>query len=133
MIWSWLSRRPLLVDVTLVGLLLCVAIVTAVARGDGVTADRRSASAETLPLLCAAPAAASLVLAVVTAVALVMIAAGDWMLPFQLGLALYTLASFRDAARAGGVVGAARSPRSRVAVLSPASFEFGDSLRGSSS
>ena len=71
MIWNWLSRRPLLVDVTVVALLLFVAIVTAAHRGDGVTGIGLGV-AETLPLLYRRQRPI-LVLGAVTAVALVMV------------------------------------------------------------
>ena len=125
MIWNWLSRRPLLVDVTLVGLLLFVAIVTAAHRGDGVTGIGLGI-AETLPLLYRRQRPV-LVLAVVTAVALVMIAAGDWVLPFQLGLAFYTLAAICER-RLAVTAGAASFAAVVLALLSVGELKFGDSL-----
>ena len=126
MIWNWLSRRPLLVDVTLVGLLLFVAVVTAAHRGDGVTGIGLGV-AETLPLLFRRQRPV-LVLGVVTAVALVLVAAGDWILPFQLGLAFYTLASICERR----VAVHRRRRRSFAAVVlalvSVGELQFGDSL-----
>ncbi len=125
MIWNWLSRRPLLVDVTVVGLLLFVAIVTAYHRGDGVTGIGLGV-AETLPLLYRRQRPV-LVLAVVTAVALLLIAAGDWVLPFQLGLAFYTLASICER-RLAVIAGAASFAAVVLALVSVGELHFGDSL-----
>ena len=125
MIWNWLSRRPLLVDVSLVGLLLFVTIAAAVHRGDSV-AGVALGTAETLPLLVRRQRPV-LVLGVVTAVVLVMIAAGFWVLPFQLGLALYTLATIcerRQAVAAGGVAALAVT----VTLAGVGQLQFGDSL-----
>jgi signal transduction histidine kinase len=91
MIWSWIRRHPLAVDVALVVALLAVGV------GAGVHHDHSAGSillevAATLPLLVRRrwPPA---VLAAVTAASLAVVADGYWFSPFQLGVALYTVAS----------------------------------------
>ena len=125
MIWNWLSRRPLLVDVALVAALLVVTVGAAIHNGHGV-AGVSLAIAETVPLLGRRQRPV-VVLGVVTAVVLVSIAAGFWVLPFQLGLALYTLATIcerRLAVAAGGAAVLAVV----VTLATVGQLQFGDSL-----
>ena len=66
-------------------------------------------------------------LAVVTAVVLVLIAAGFWVLPFQLGLALYTLATICER-RLAVLAGSAAALAVIVALAASGQLQFGDSL-----
>jgi signal transduction histidine kinase len=94
MVWNWLRRHPRLVDVGLVGLLLAMTVVAATRHGH--TAEEIAlGTLETLPLLWRRryPFA---VVGIVTVVALAMVALDLWLVPFQLAVALYTLASSSD-------------------------------------
>jgi signal transduction histidine kinase len=93
MIWSAFRRRPLLADLGLVALLVALTIAAAT-RHHHTTAGVVLGVVETPPLLWRR-SRPFLVLAVVTAVTLAMIAVGVWLLPFQLAVALYTLAAAR--------------------------------------
>src|SRR5262245_19837189 len=89
MIWSWLHRHPRLVDLSLVGLLLVLGVGGVIARDDSPYVAVLVAL-ETLPLLWRRrrPVAVT----VVVAAAVVALAAlGAWVIPLQLGVALYTL------------------------------------------
>ena len=124
MIWNWLRRHPLLVDVGLVALLLAATIVTTLHRG-GPPAAVALGVLETLPLLWRRQRPVAVVF-VVTAVALAIVAFDYWLLPFQLAVALYTLAASSDtrAARATGVASIAVM----TAALAVAGYAaFGDS------
>jgi signal transduction histidine kinase len=124
-IWNWLSRRPWLVDVTLVGLLLLVTVVTSAHRHDGATGIGLGI-AETLPLLVRRQRPV-LVLALVTVAVVLLIVAGDWVLPLQLGLALYTLASISE--RRFAFIAGMRSFVVVVVTLAvTGELRFGDSL-----
>jgi signal transduction histidine kinase len=94
MIWNWLRRRPLLVDVALVGFLLLITIGAATRRPHPALAITLGI-AETLPLLLRRQRPLAVV-ALVTAVAIAMIIVGVWLVPLQLGVALYTLAATRE-------------------------------------
>ena len=91
MIWNWLRRRPLLIDLGLVAVLLVLTIGAATRRGH-TTAGIALGIAETLPLLWRRQRPL-LVVGLVTVAALAMTAVGVWHLPLQLGVALYTLAA----------------------------------------
>jgi signal transduction histidine kinase len=123
MIWTWLHRRPWLVDLSIVGLLLALGIGAAVRTGHSEATAVALSVAEALPLLVRRrfPVA---VVALVTAVALAMIAAGVWVDPLQLGVALYTLTSVREQ-RAQRVVGIAAIVAVAIAVLTAGRLEFG--------
>ena len=91
MIWNWLRRHPLLADIGLVALLLAPTIVAAsrhahpgIGIGLGVV--------ETLPLLWRRHQPVAVVM-LVTTVTVAMIALGVWLLPFQVAIALYTVAA----------------------------------------
>ncbi len=103
MIWNWLRRHPLLVDVGIAGLLLLVSVVTAVHQDRGVTGIALGVAA-TLPLLWRRQRPVEVV-TVVTAASIATVALGPW-LPFPLGVALYTLAA-RPNGRGARSVGAA--------------------------
>jgi signal transduction histidine kinase len=124
-IWNWLSRRPVLVDVTLVGLLTTVTLVTSAHRHDGATGIVLGIAA-TLPLLVRRQRPV-LVLAVLTAVVVLLIVAGDWVLPFQLGLGFYTLASICDR-RLAVKAGAASFVAVALTLAVAGQLRFGDSL-----
>jgi signal transduction histidine kinase len=103
MIWNWLRRHPVLVDVVVVALLLLAVAGSSFHRGTHDVTGFVLGVLETVPLLWRRrfPVA---VLALVTGVVVVMIAIGAWAIPFQLGLALYTVPANRDrrlASRAG--------------------------------
>ena len=123
MIWNWLRRRPLLVDLGLVALLLFLTVGAATRRGH-TTAGIALGILETLPLLWRRQRPL-LVVVIVTATALAMTAVGVWLLPLQLGVALYTLAatSGQLVARVAAVVSVAS-----LAIALPLSgrFEFGN-------
>jgi signal transduction histidine kinase len=123
MIWNWLRRRPLLVDLGLVGLIL-VPTIGAATRNAHVTAGIVLGIAETLPLLVRRQRPLAVVIAV-TAVAVAMAVLGIWVLPLQLGLALYTLASTceRRVARNAGILSVAALT---VALAAAGSLQFGD-------
>src|SRR5438046_2517147 len=106
MIWSWLHRNPRIVDLSLVAVLVLLGIGAAARNGDHQTAAVALAACESLPLLARRrfPAAVTLV---VSAVALVTIAFGAWLLPLPLGVALYTLTSIRTSRRDRTVAAAA--------------------------
>ena len=91
MIWNWLRRHPRLVDVGLVTALLAVTVGAATRHGHP-TANVVLGTLETLPLLWRRrwPLA---VVAVVTVAALAIVALDLWLVPFQLAVALYTLAA----------------------------------------
>jgi signal transduction histidine kinase len=91
MIANWLRQRPMLGDVILVVLLLLLT-VGAATRRDHPTIGIVLGIVETLPLL-ARRRRPALVLGCVAAVAFVAAVLGIWIVPLQLGVALYTLAS----------------------------------------
>jgi signal transduction histidine kinase len=123
MIWSWLDRRPRLVDLSLVGFLLLVGVGAAVRDGHETVAAVVLSVGEAAPLLWRRrwPLA---VTAIVTGMAIVMITLGVWVLPLQLGVALYTLASLRDT-REGQALGAAAIVAVAATVAVAGGFEFG--------
>ncbi|HXH98477.1 MAG TPA: hypothetical protein VNH40_14810, partial [Gaiellaceae bacterium] len=98
MIWSWFRRRPLVADLGFVALLVALTVAAA-GRHHHTTAGVVLGVVETPPLLWRR-SRPLFVLAVVTALSLAMIAAGVWLLPFQLAVALYALASASGDARA---------------------------------
>jgi signal transduction histidine kinase len=91
MIWNWLRRRPLIVDLGLVVLIGLPTLVVATRHPHPVLGSIL-VIAETLPLLWRRQRPLA-VLLVVTGVAVLMIALGVWILPFQLAVALYRLAA----------------------------------------
>jgi signal transduction histidine kinase len=123
MIWNWLRRHPLIGDVVLVFVLLVPTIGVATRR-EHTAAGVALGIVETLPLLVRRYRP-FLVLGIVAAAVVAMSAFGVWLLPFQLGVALYTVATTgrsRDARLAGLVAVAA------VIVTLPLAdrFAFGD-------
>jgi signal transduction histidine kinase len=123
MIWNWLRRHPLLVDLALVALLLPPTIVAA-ARHTPTTAALLLGVAETLPLVLRRRRPLA-VLIIVTAVGAVIAAMGIWFLPLQLGVALYTLAATSEArvARTAGIVSIAAMT---AALAGGGGLNFGD-------
>ena len=91
MIWNWLRRHPLLADIGLVAVLL-LATIAAASRHAHASVGIGLGVAETLPLLWRRRAPIA-VAAMVTAMAVGMIALGVWLLPFQVAIALYTVAA----------------------------------------
>ncbi|HWB22859.1 MAG TPA: sensor histidine kinase [Gaiellaceae bacterium] len=91
MIWTWLRRRPLIVDLGLVVLVGLPTIFAATHRPHHV-AGAILVTAETLPLIWRRQRPFA-VLLVVTAVAVLIVALHVWFLPFQVAIALYTLAA----------------------------------------
>jgi signal transduction histidine kinase len=122
MIWSWLHRRPHVIDAVLVALLLFLGIGAASHRHLTVL-PITLVVCETLPLLWRRRSP-GLVVAVVAAVALASIALDVWLLPLQLGVALYTLTAVRSARRERAVGGAAIVAVA-IAVLAAGGLEFG--------
>jgi signal transduction histidine kinase len=122
MIWSWLHRHPRLVDVSIVGVLLVLGLGATIRNGHGATGVVLSV-AETAPLLFRRRYPVAVVV-VVTAVVLAGIAAGAWVLPLQLGVALYTLTSLREQS-AERAVGIAAIFAVAITVLSVGGIEFG--------
>jgi signal transduction histidine kinase len=90
MTWRWLHRHPLLVDVSVVAVLLVVGVGAAFRSGHPRGLAMSLAVVETLPLLYRRrfPLAVTLV---VGAVSITMIAVDVWLIPIQLGVALYTV------------------------------------------
>ncbi len=123
MIWNWLRRRPLLGDVALVCALL-IPTIGAATRREHTAAAIVLGIVETLPLL-ARRHRPFLVLALVTAAAVAMNAVGVWLLPFQLAVALYTVATTR---RAGAARRAGVASLAAIIVTLPLAngFGFGD-------
>jgi signal transduction histidine kinase len=122
MIWSWLHRHPRLVDVSIVGLLLVLGIGATIRNDNGATGVVLSV-AETAPLLFRRRYPVAVVV-VVTAVVVAMVAASVWVLPLQLGVALYTLTSVREQ-RGERAVGLAAIVAVAITVLSVGGIEFG--------
>jgi signal transduction histidine kinase len=91
MIWRWLHRRPLVVDVGLV-VLVWLPTLAAAARRTHPVETAILVTAGTLPLLRRRQAPLA-VLAATTGVGVVLIALGTPLLPLQMGIALYTLAA----------------------------------------
>jgi signal transduction histidine kinase len=105
MIWNWLRRHPDLVDVCVVALLLFAVTGASFHRGTDDVEGFILGALQTLPLLRRRRYPIG-VLFVVTSFVVVAIALGQWVIPFQLGLALYTVPANRDrhvAWRAGAV------------------------------
>jgi signal transduction histidine kinase len=123
MIWNWLHRHPRLVDRLIVGFLLVLGLGGAIADGHKEGTAVVLTAAETLPLLVRRRFPVAVVV-VVTAVVLAMIAAGVWVVPLQLGVALYTLTSVRDD-RSERTVGIAAIFAVAIAVLFAGRLEFG--------
>jgi len=123
MIWNWLRRNPLLVDVGLVVALLALTLATSVNRGEPAAALVLGV-VETLPLLWRR-SRPLLVVAVVTAAVVAIVALDYWLVPFQLAVALYTLAaSSRTRAAIATAIG---SIVATAAVLALSGSAFGDS------
>jgi signal transduction histidine kinase len=124
MIWYWIRRRPLLVDLGLVGLLLLLSVGGAVRRDHQQALGAALAVAETLPLLWRRSRPLP-VLALVNALALAMIATNTWLLPLQLGVALYTVAADRQGRSTRG---AAAASIGTIALALPlaSGLQFGD-------
>ena len=91
MIWSWLHRRPLLVDVGLAALVWLPTFVAATRRAHPVE-TAMLVTAGTLPLLRRRQRPLP-VLALTTTAAVALIVVGTPLLPIQVGIALYTLAA----------------------------------------
>jgi signal transduction histidine kinase len=123
MIWNWLRRHPLLVDVGLVVLLLALALATAAHRSEPAGAYVIGIAA-TVPLLWRRrwPFA---VVAVVTGAALAAVALGYALVPLQLAVALYTLAA--TSRRGSRIAGAASIAVMTIALAASGYAAFGDS------
>src|SRR5262245_2110783 len=93
MIANWLRRRPILGDTALVALLLFLTIGAA-SRHDHPALGVALGVLQTLPLLVRRRRPV-LVVCFIAAVVLASAIAGIWVVPLQLGVALYTLATVR--------------------------------------
>lgn len=124
MIWSWLHRRPILVDFGLVLLVLVPSLAVAARHPDPVLAAVL-VSAQTLLLLYRRQRPVEVVV-LTTALAVVMIGIGVWLLPFQVGIALYTLAASRGR-RTAWSIGLVSIAAIALAIAVAGSYtEFGD-------
>jgi signal transduction histidine kinase len=123
MIWNWLRRHPLLVDTALVGLLLALTITTSLKRGEPAVAAVLG-GVETLPLLFRRRWPLE-VTAVVTVVAITIVAFDYVLFPFQLAVAIYTLAA--SSRTRGAVLTAAASIAGTAIALAASGNAFGDS------
>jgi signal transduction histidine kinase len=123
MIWDWLRRHPLFVDLGLVALIL-VSTIGAAMRHPHTTAGVMLGSVETLPLLRRRQWPVATVVSV-AAVAVLMVALGVWLLPFQLGIALYTLAAVSEQ-RNARVAGLSAVTAVAIALLIASGLQFGD-------
>jgi signal transduction histidine kinase len=123
MIWSWLNRNPLLLDLSLVGLLTVLGIAAAVKNGNAGPTGIALTIAEAAPLLLRRRYPVAVVV-VVTGVVLAMIAVGIWVVPLALGVALYTLTSIREQPldRAVGILAILAVG---IAILFDSGIEFG--------
>ena len=124
MIWNWLRRHPLLVDVGLVVVLLAATIVVATHNSHR-TASIVLGTIETLPLLWRRQRPLAVVV-VVTAAALAIVALDLRLLPFQLAVALYTLAAI-SGTRTARLTGVASIAAVTVALAATGYSQFGDS------
>jgi signal transduction histidine kinase len=122
LIWSWLHRHPRLVDVSIVAVLLVLGLGATIRNGHGATGIVLSL-AETAPLVLRRRYPVAVVV-VVAAVVVASIVAGAWVLPLQLGVALYTLTSLRGQ-RGQRAVGLAAIVAVAVTVLAVGKIEFG--------
>jgi signal transduction histidine kinase len=122
MIANWLRKRPILGDTALVALLLFLTIGAA-SRRDHAVLGIVLGTIETLPLLVRRSRPV-LVLCLVTAAALALSAAGIWVVPLQLGVALYTLATVRPS-RAQRALAFAAIAAVAVVLLSAEGLDFG--------
>ena len=122
MIWSWLHRHPVAVDVSVVAV-LALATVTKAAEGNRITVAVLLNLAATLALLWRRRWPFEVV-AIVGVAAATIGALGLWLLPLPLAVALYTLASTRDR-RLSGAVGIL-SVVAMAATLSAGGQGFGD-------
>ena len=123
MIWNWLRRHPLPVDVGIVALLLVVSVGAAVRQHRG-AAGIALGVVEPLLLLWRRQRPVEVTLAV-TAVAVATAALGPWPLPFPLGVALYTLAS-RPGGRGARPVGIASIAAMTTVLAATGYSQFGD-------
>ena len=124
MIWNWLRRHPLLVDVGLVAVLLAVTIIVAT-HNSHTTASIVLGTIETVPLLWRRRRPLAVVV-VVTAATLAIVAIDLRLLPFQLAVALYTLAAL-SGTRTARLTGVASIAAITIALAATGYSQFGDS------
>jgi signal transduction histidine kinase len=123
MIWSWLHRRPLLVDLVIAVVVWLPTFALATHRPHPV-ATALLVTLGTLPLLRRRQAPLGTVVAT-AAVAVAIVALGSPLLPLQLGVALYTLAA-SDESRTRRGLGLAAIPVIALALtISSGDDEFG--------
>ena len=123
MIGNWLRRRPLAVDIGLVAVLLAVSLGTAAHRDEPVSAFVLAVLG-TAPLLARRQRPVAVV-AVVAVTALATVALDYWLFPFQLAIALYTLAASAEP-RAMRVAGLASVGAMALALALSSYGAFGD-------
>src|SRR5579884_746865 len=122
MLEPWSQRHSRLVNLALVGALLAAGLAATHRTPDPALAAALTV-VETLPLL-ARQRYPRVVLAVVLAAAITLIAVDSWLLPFQLAVALYTVATLRDSIQDRRfVLGAIAA--TAIAVLASGTFGFG--------
>ncbi len=123
MIWGWLHRHPRTIDLALVVLLLFLGVGAAAHHHRPNVAGIVLAVCQALPLLARRERSGAVV-AVVACAALAAIALGVWVLPLQLGVALYTLMALR-AERSERAVGVAAIVAVAIAELVAGGLAFG--------
>ena len=123
MIWNWLRRHPLLVDVGIVALLVVASVGAAVHQDLGAAWIALGVVA-VLPLLWRRQRPVEVVVAV-TAIAVTAAALGSWPLPLPLGVALYTLAA-RPSGRGARPVGVASIAAMTTVLALTGYSRFGD-------
>src|SRR5581483_11718366 len=120
---AWLHRHPPAIDLAVVALLLFLGVGAALHRHHLRAAAIPLAVCEALPLLWRRRHPGPVV-AAVTGSVLISIALGVWLIPLQLGVALYTLMAVRSD-RLGRALGTTSILTVAIAVLSAGGLEFG--------
>ncbi|HEX4519027.1 MAG TPA: histidine kinase [Gaiellaceae bacterium] len=93
MIWNWIRRHPVFVDVAIAGVVLVITTVAASGHThSGLSIAVDAVASVALLWRRRQPLA---VVVVVTALSVALVAAGGWLLPFPLAVALFTFAAAR--------------------------------------
>jgi len=123
MIWNWLRRHPVPVDVGIVAVLLLASVGVAARQHRG-TAAVVLGVVETVPLLWRRRRPIEVVTAV-SAATVAAAAVGPWPLPFPLAVAIYTVAA-RPGGRGARAIGAASLAATAATLAVTHRSEFGD-------